>query len=144
MSWIPVLTIQEQQQQHLHQQQVQIQQQPTTPQKRTITITAQNPQNNNLITVTPVPRILQQQQQQQKITQTTLIVAGSTQQPKCAQVEGKTPNVKGKTTSPTRRIFPTCSTQKALSCKRWIPPETPSINKRYRSGRRHHHHWSLW
>lgn len=89
-----IQTIQQQQQQH--QQQVQIQHQPTTPQKRTITITAQSPQNNNMI-ATSVAQILQQQQlQQQQTIQTTSIVTGSTQQPKYAQVV-MSPNVKGKT-----------------------------------------------
>ncbi|XP_065084595.1 negative elongation factor A [Ochlerotatus camptorhynchus] len=91
-----IQTIQQQQQQQ--HQQLQIQQQPTTPQKRTITITAQNPQNNNMI-ATSVAQILQQQQfqqQHQQTIQTTSIVTGTTQQPKYAQVV-MSPNVKGKT-----------------------------------------------
>lgn len=91
-----IQTIQQQQQQH--QQHVQIQQQPSTPQKRTITITAQNPQNSNMV-ATSVAQLLQQQQlqqQQQQTIQTTSIVTGSTQQPKYAQVV-MSPSVKGKT-----------------------------------------------
>ncbi|XP_039437151.1 negative elongation factor A-like [Culex pipiens pallens] len=102
-----ILNIQSLQQQQ-QQQQVQIQQQPTTPQKRTITITAQNPQNTNMIN-TSVAQILQQQQlqqqqQQQQTIQTTSIVTGTSQQPKYAQVV-MSPNVKGKT------IFLTNSSQ---------------------------------
>ncbi|XP_055616625.1 negative elongation factor A [Toxorhynchites rutilus septentrionalis] len=92
-----ILNIQTIQQQQQQQQPIQIQQSPTTPQKRTITITAQNPQSNNMI-ATSVAQILQQQQlqQQQQSIQTTSIVTGSTQQPKYAQVV-MSPNVKGKT-----------------------------------------------
>lgn len=92
-----ILNIQTIQQQQQQQQPIQIQQAQTTPQKRTITITAQSPQNNNMI-ATSVAQILQQQQlqQQQQSIQTTSIVTGSTQQPKYAQVV-MSPNVKGKT-----------------------------------------------